>query len=154
MISDGRLQLCSFQEVLPLWREKLWPRRQSEILEKSSLRFGGGYDGAIYKTAAPLFWGYFMRERLIAANSGFWTSKEEFRSRGLYVEPEFRGRGIAQMLLRELLQTAQENGARRAWSIPRQSALKTYQAVGFETHGDFFTEGMEFGPNIFVYKDL
>jgi len=40
------------------------------------------------------------------------------------------------------------------WSIPRQSALLAYTKFGFNTVGDYFDEGMEFGPNIYVTKDL
>ena len=40
------------------------------------------------------------------------------------------------------------------WSIPRKSALSAYTKFGFETIGNFFDEGMEFGPNIYVTKEL
>ena len=40
------------------------------------------------------------------------------------------------------------------WSIPRKSALPAYAKFGFETVGDYFDEGMEFGPNIYVIKRI
>ena len=40
------------------------------------------------------------------------------------------------------------------WSMPRKSALPAYEKFGFVKQGDFFDEGVEFGPNCWVLKRL
>ena len=49
---------------------------------------------------------------------------------------------------------AVREGCEIIWSIPRKSALKSYTKFGFETVGNYFDEGMEFGPNIYVKKEI
>ncbi|MBY0314327.1 MAG: GNAT family N-acetyltransferase [Bdellovibrionales bacterium] len=139
----------SFQQVFPLWREELWPGRQSEILPTSSMVFGGGYDLAYHK-AIPQFWMAKDEEgNLLGVNSGFKTGKG-YRSRGLYVRESYRRHGVGSLLLQKTIAQAHEEDCEFVWSLPRESALQVYLSVGFEIASDKISEGVEFGPNFYV----
>ena len=63
-------------------------------------------------------------------------------------------KGISKILFLMTESQAIREECNLIWSIPRKSALGAYTRFGFETVGDFFDEGMEFGPNIYVKKDI
>ena len=133
----------TFEEIYPLW-EKLWPGRDL-IRPSTSMLDWKKTDIKLYQYAAegldhyaPVFWGIYAEDeskhvRLIACNSGHQTSPTRYRSRGLYVHPSFCRKGLAQALLKHTIQYAKEHNFETVWSLPREVALKTYEAVGFET---------------------
>lgn len=148
------LRRITFDRILPVWENKLWPNRESEIREMSSMVYKGGTDMSIYEKYTPTFWGVFDGDRVIGVNSGFRTSDDMYRSRGIWVDPEYRRRGVSRMLFRALNAQAIQEHCSYIWSIPRRSALGSYQRAGFQQSSEFFDEGMEFGPNCYVIKPL
>jgi len=40
------------------------------------------------------------------------------------------------------------------WTIPRQSSWPAYKNVGFIQTSDWFSEGVEFGPNCYASMTL
>ena len=100
------------------------------------------------------FFGIYDQDKLIAVNSGHLTTLTEFRSRGLWVDPLYRGKKLAQQILTSTINQAIASGADMIWSIPRLSALPAYEKVGFKTVGDRVDEGVEFGPNIYCELDI
>ena len=134
----------TFEEIFPMW-EKLWPGRDS-IRPSTSMIDWEDTDMMLYQYAAegkehyaPVFFGIHAthpetnRQVLIACNSGHQTSPTRYRSRGLYVMPKFCRRGLAQALLTHTINYARDRGFETVWSLPRETALKTYESVGFET---------------------
>ena len=111
------------------------------------------YSMTIFKYPA-YFFGIYDQENLIAVNSGHLTSEHEFRSRGLWVDPQYRRQKLAQQILLATVQQAKEVGAHMIWSIPRVSALPAYERVGFKTVGNVVVDGVEFGPNIYCCLGL
>jgi len=88
----------TFDDILPIWKDKLWPGRESEIKPTNGIKFMGGFDKEI-ENNTPTFFGAFINDELVGVNSGFGTGIYSYRSRGLYVEPEHRKQKIAQSLL-------------------------------------------------------
>lgn len=109
---------------------------------------------SIYQKYTPSFWGVYEDNKIVGVNSGFRTDVHDYRSRGIWVDPQYRGQGIASLLFDALFVQAFEEQCTMCWSIPRQSALRAYTSVGFVQTSDFFDEGMEFGPNCYVCKML
>jgi GNAT superfamily N-acetyltransferase len=102
---------------------------------------------------ATTFWGIHFNGDLVGVNSGHRTAQNQYRSRGLWVDPMCRGQGLAQLLLTVTLWQARREGCEMAWSIPRQSALHSYTSQGFQTVGEFFAT--ETSPsNIYVKINL
>ena len=86
----------------------------------------------------PAFWGAFDNERLIGTNSGHMTLYNLYRSRGLYVEEEYRGHGIGQKLLLKTISQGYFEKAIGVWSYPNRNAWMSYRNTGFILSGEEF----------------
>lgn len=147
------VQQITFEQILPIWKNKLWPNRVSPIETHSAMTWSSFHPNQPYDinvfTYPVYFFGSYNNDRLIGVNSGHLTSPTEFRSRGLWVDPEFRGMGLAKQLLEKTIQQAIQSNASLIWSLPRMSSLRAYTGAGFTTVGEVINEGVEFGPNIY-----
>jgi len=147
----------TFEEILPVWKDELWPNRESAIEPMSAMTWP--YEGdpqpidmSIFEYE-PTFWGVYIDDKLIGVNSGHRTTDQAYRSRGIWVDPAQRGKRISQTLFALLTHQAQIEGCDMVWSIPRKSALQAYTNAGFQTVGNFIeTETSE--ANIYAYKFL
>ena len=147
----------SFDEIAPVWHDKLWPNRTSSIEPMSAMTWP--YEGdpqpidmSIFEFE-PVFWGVYVDGKLVGVNSGHRTSDTQYRSRGIWVDPDYRMHGISQQLFMMTQHQAIIEGCEMIWSIPRKTALKAYTKFGFETVGDFFgTETAD--ANIYVIKRI
>lgn len=150
-----KIERLTFEQIFDVWNNKLWPDRQSPIETHSAMTwpFEGNpqpIDMNIF-TYTPTFWGMFIDNKLIGVNSGHKTSDTQYRSRGIWVDPEYRGNGLAQYLFTITEHRAILEKCNMIWSIPRKTALSSYTNYGFDTVGDFIkTETSE--ANIYVKK--
>jgi GNAT superfamily N-acetyltransferase len=152
------VQQITFQEILPIWQVKLWPNRVSKIETHSAMTWPythpvQPYSMDVFNYPATFF-GIVDQDTLVAVNSGHLTTQQEYRSRGLWVDPDYRGMGLAQIILLATINEAKKEGASMIWSIPRLTALSAYERVGFKTVGYIIDEGVEFGPNIYCEKKV
>ena len=143
-----------FDEVKEVWEKHLWPNRKSPIKTHSSLCFLEGHDMRIYDNPVFFFKVLNDKDEIIGVNSCFQTGDHQFRSRGLYVFEDYRGQKVAKLLLEKAKEKAKEMGAREVWSMPRKGSEFPYLACGFELVGQWFDEGVEFGPNIFCLANI
>jgi GNAT superfamily N-acetyltransferase len=152
-----RFGLTRFDTVEQVWRERLWLNRTSAIETHSAMTWPHDgntleYDMDIFKYPASFF-AVWHDEKLIGVNSGHRTTDTLYRSRGLWVDPDYRKQGIAQLLFGATETAAQLEGCSAVWSIPRKTALSAYKHFGFEAVGGFFgTETSD--ANIYVIKNL
>ena len=148
-----RISRITFKEIDYIWKKHLWPNRSSAIETHSAMTwpFEGKpdqYDMKVFEYPAT-FWGAYLDNKLVGVNSGHKTTDEQYRSRGIWVDPEYRKRGVAQMLFLMTAHQAKVEGCEMLWSIPRKIALPAYTKFGFETVGDYIvTETSE--ANIYV----
>lgn len=140
-----------------IWEKHLWPNRTSAIETHSAMTwpFEGNpeeYDMKIFDYPAT-FLGAYIDKQLVGVNSGHKTTDLQYRSRGIWVDPQYRKRGISQMLFLMTAHQAKVEGCEMIWSIPRKTALPAYTKFGFETVGDYIvTETSE--ANIYVRRSL
>jgi len=146
------IKRISFDEILPVWRDHLWVGRVSEIKPTNGLKYLGGYDRSI-EEYNPSFFGVFIDDKCVGVNSGHATAENEYRSRGLFVFPEYRKNGIAQKLLRVISIQAKIEKKGILWSLPRLTALSTYKKFGFNIVSNWVHD-LEFGPNVYVMVDI
>lgn len=130
------IEKITFDEILPIWKEYLWPNRQSDIDPNSAMCFLGGYDLA-NMDYEPTFFAYMIDGHIAGVNSGHMCKDRSYRSRGLYVFEEYRGRGIATELLKATIEQGRSEGAVLSWSYPRQSSWKSYSSAGFSLASDW-----------------
>lgn len=148
-----KIERLNFKTVESIWSTKLWPNRTSAIETHSAMTwpFEGNpesIDMNIFNYPAT-FWGAYLDDKLVGVNSGHKTTDEQYRSRGIWVDPEYRKRGVAQMLFLMTAHQAKVEGCEMLWSIPRKTALPAYTKFGFETVGDYIiTETSD--ANIYV----
>lgn len=144
-----------FKDIKDIWSEKLWPNRSSTIKSMSSTMYKGGYDMQIYEKYLPTFFAVYNNAGdIIGVNSGHRTTDSLYRSRGIWVDPAYRNQGVAGILFCETFGQAMQERCEAVWSAPRKDALPAYEKVGFQQTSDFFDEGMEFGPNCYVYAEI
>ena len=148
-----RLERLDFNTIKTIWENNLWPNRTSAIETHSVMTwpYEGNpeqYDMDIFNYPAT-FWGAYLDNKLVGVNSGHKTTDEQYRSRGIWVDPEYRKRSVAQMLFLMTAHQAKVEGCEMLWSIPRKIALPAYTKFGFETVGDYIiTETSD--ANIYV----
>lgn len=136
----------SFLDILPIWRDYLWVSRISDIESNSAMNFLGGYD--LYNmTTKPTFLAYVVNNTIVGVNSGHMCTLNQYRSRGLFVFEEYRGRGIGSKLLIATIDHAKSEEAELCWSYPRESSWLTYRSAGF-TKASEYTLG-ETGNNCY-----
>ena len=121
----------SFDEILHIWKQFLWPDRISPIETNSAMRFLGGYDIESMSTPASFF-AYMIDNRIVGVNSGHLCKDNSYRSRGVYVFPEHRKSGVGTELLIATINQGRIENASYAWSYPRQSSWNTYKSAGYE----------------------
>ena len=121
----------NWEEIIYIWTEYLWPARSSPIEPTSAMCFLNGYDAA-NMASTPTFFGYIIDDRIVGVNSGHaCPNQNNYRSRGLWVDPNYRRQGIGQQLLTATIKQGQQEVYDQIWSYPRRSSWSTYRAVGF-----------------------
>lgn len=121
-----------WKKIYSIWANHLWPNRSSPIEPVSAMCLLNGYD-MTNMASIPMFYGYIINDSIVAVNSGHaCPNQNNYRSRGLWVDPNYRGRGIAQQLLTATIEQGLQEGYTKIWSYPRQTSWTTYRAVGFK----------------------
>lgn len=152
MILNTDMIVClDYNDIYQIWRQHLWPNRKSEITQSSAMMFLSGYnsDNMTYK---PTFFGYIEDERLLGVNSGHKCIDNSYRSRGLFVFPEARNRGIGSKLLIATIEQGLKESAKFVWSYPKQTSWKAYEKAGFSLSSPW--EISELGFNAHCIKHL
>jgi GNAT superfamily N-acetyltransferase len=145
------LKLIDFETIYPIWKNNLWPNRTSDITSNSAMVYLGGYDiKNMY--CEPTFLAFYLDNKIVGVNSGHICADNSFRSRGLYVFPEYRKQGIGTKLLFKVIDLAKENSCSFVWSYPKLESWTTYQQAGFKLSSEW--ENSELGLNAYCIKDL
>ncbi len=75
-----------------------------------------------------------------------------WRIRGMATREGFRGRGLGNVVLTDLIDYAGDHGGDVIWCNARMGAPRFYARAGFVTHGDVFvTEGID---HIHMWRSL
>ena len=151
-----RITEITWHDILPVWQFQLWPKRQSLIESHSAMTWPwsseSDIDMSIFDQPAT-YWGAYHNRILVGVNSGHGVSDTEYRSRGLWVDPDWRCQGIGSELLNHGCEYAQTQGYNMIWSLPRVSSIKTYTNAGFQEVGERFkTETSDL--NVYVRRYL
>ena len=100
------------------------------------MNFLGGYDIKNMKTV-PSFFAYIQDSKILGVNSGHKCFDNSYRSRGLFVFPEYRNKGIGVSLLKETILQGHKESASFVWSYPRKTSWSTYEHAGFYLASDW-----------------
>lgn len=142
-----------FETCKEMWGSRLWPGR-TDIRALSSMLPFGGNDVSIYHKYSPMFVGLVIANTLIGVNSIHETGEGYVRSRGLWIEPEYRGNGYGIELLNVSKQwAATKLNGDYIWSLPKKTSWSTYKKAGFLQYSDW-TNDFDFGPNAYALQGL
>lgn len=135
-----------FKTINDIWSEFLWPSRISKIESHSAMLLDGTYDIKNFDNE-PTFLLFIDQGKIAGCNSGHLCSDNTYRSRGLYVFPEYRKKGIGKELLKSTINIGIEQQANLIWSYPRYESWSTYSSAGFTLAGQW--EKSETGINTY-----
>ena len=140
-----------FETIKHIWVDHLWPNRTSKIESHSAMILDGGYDikNFDYK---PTYLLYCVDDKIAGCNSGHKCSDNKYRSRGLYVFPEFRKQGIGKELLLATVSQSKKENCDLVWSYPRFESWTTYKSAGFELISEWAES--ETGLNAYCSQSL
>lgn len=145
------IKQISFEDILSIWSNYLWKERESKIEPQSAMLFLEGYDLKNFDYPSSYF-AYYVNDVIAGVNSGHLCYDMSYRSRGLFVFPEYRGQSIGTKLLIETINQGQKESAKFVWSYPRLSSWSTYQKAGFKLYSDWAES--ETSTNAFCRIDL
>ena len=145
----------SFEEIAEVWAAELWPDKKNGVAKANEwtwywLQKELGKDKRMARDAIPTFVGIKSGKKLVTVNSCYYSNSKGmfnyWRSRGLWVHPDFRGQKYSSVILTWCLEHAKANNGHWMWSVPRKSAMAAYKSVGFVIQSDWFDDG-QYGPN-------
>ena len=127
---DFSIRQISFEQILPIWKNELWPDRVSPIESCSSMVY---LDNSYTDNFSLPAWflGCFVDSTIVGVNSGHMCVDGSARSRGLWVNSAYRNNSIGKTLLVETTKIAVIHGATSIWSFPRKSSFSTYAKAEF-----------------------
>lgn len=141
----------TFEEILAIWKNKLWHNRKSIIEKVSCMVYLGGFDTSIYNNN-PTYFAIIKDNKILAVNSGHMSTNQYYRSRGLWVDENYRRKGLTYILFDALYKQARLEKAKYIWSFPRENSLHAYIKNGFTISSNVIEN--ELGPHYYVIKKL
>lgn len=140
----------TFNDILPIWRDLLWPNRVSAIEPTSAMKFLGGYDMQNMQSI-PAFFGYIVNNKIVGVYGGHMCADTSYRTRGVYVFPEYRKMGIARQLITTAVEQGWKEGASFGWAYAGPRSWPIFEKVGFKLVSDW--EPSETGSNAYCRID-
>lgn len=150
-LKNMKIERSNFSVVKKIWQEKLWPERISPIEPISYINSQGKIDVSL-QLGKPAFFVARESELILGVISGYKTAKNEFRSRGIWVDEVYRKLGIGQQLMNQIILQAQSENCQCLWTMPRLSAQNFYLKLGFKEICKV-TE-YEYGPHIIAWRNV
>jgi Acetyltransferase (GNAT) family len=143
----------SWEEISQVWETCLWPQRTTAIRPMSSMCFMGGFDLSIYDRFRPWFCGLFINSNLVGVISCHKSALTEMRLRGIWMDEQWRNRGLSDHLFAFVDETAIGEDCDYIWSFPRLSTWPVHAKAGYEMVSGPIENG-DFGPNVYAVKRL
>lgn len=140
-----------FETILPIWTNDLWKDRKTKIETHSAMLYKNNIYDIKNFDYAPTYFAYYVDDKIVGVNSGHMCSDNSYRSRGLYVNPDYRKQGIGRKLLVATWKRGIEEDANFVWSYPRFESWNTYQSAGFNLTSEW-RDG-EMGKNAYCFFD-
>lgn len=145
-MAEVYLEESNFEVVKEYWSHFLWPDRKSAIEETSWIDQDGKINPQL-QFAKTYFWCLKLKDssKVVGVVSGADAGSLGFRSRGLWVDEDYRNQGFGRALMLALMQKAAELGHKKVWTMPRESSVHFYESIGFKMQKNI--EGYEYGPH-------
>jgi predicted GNAT family N-acyltransferase len=143
--------LSTFNEILPIWSQYLWPGRLSPIEPVSCINSNSEIDVNIM-SYSPVFAKIAKGSQILAVSSIHQTGFAEFRLRGNWVSEQHRGQGYGKNIITQLMEVIPFKSGDFVWTMARLHNKDFYKKIGFSE--DYLTEKFEFGPHCVMKRIL
>jgi len=130
------IEKVNYEIVYNIWVNHLWPDRKSPIEQHSAMLINQTYDLKNYEYE-PTFFIYRVDGKIAGCNSGHKCCDSTYRSRGLYVFPDYRKKGYGKELLLATIDQGLKEDSTAVWSYPRYESWPTYKSAGFDLISDW-----------------
>jgi GNAT superfamily N-acetyltransferase len=154
------IEEISFEQIMDYWTFGLWAKYAAKgyKINRTNTTSQKNYcyrvieyltQEQIDTLLKPIYIGYNDDGIIVGVESGYRTNLDYFRVRGLWVNPNYRGQGIATQLIKYFEDRCKE---KYLWTIPRESALGFYIKYGFAITGK--SVKTIYGQNYFAVKEI
>lgn len=128
------IQIIPFNVIQEIWYEEDMWGQLAYAHPVSTMLYLSGYDNEIKNMlySKPVFYAYLVDNYIAGVNSFHKVNEKQCRSRGLYVFPKYRKMNIGIHLLKYAIDENRNKGYDFIWSMPRSSAIKTYEKAGYK----------------------
>lgn len=116
------------------------------VVSEEDLRRDGFGDDPLFKALIAEVDGAPAGMALYFFNYSTWVSRVGLYLEDLYVNPQFRGAGVARELMEHLARIAKSNGCRRfQWLVHtgNERALRFYESCGAKPHRDWLLMSLQ-----------
>jgi len=150
----GSIIEIDFETILSIWQYELWPERGSTIETHSAMLYQSDdlHTGMANFDYPAYYYGYIIDNEIIGVNSNHMGIDRLMRTRGLWVNKNYRGKGFGLQLLLRSIADAKKLGV-DVWSYPRRISWTTYKAAGFVLTSDW-TESETSDSNAYCYLKI
>lgn len=151
-INNLRITPGTFEEILPFWSNELWPDRKSPIEALSYINENGEIDMGLIDSEVTFFKAVLPDNKIVGVLSIIKTSSHSWRSRGIWVDSNFRKQGIGSALLEYAINWVKLRNGHYIWSMPKVSAFSFYKKLGFDTYQEIsiYENGPHYLARVFV----
>ena len=123
------IKIISFEDIQEIWYEEDMWGQLAYAYPVSTMLYGEKYNQKIKNLgySKPVFYAFMYKNEIVGVNSYHHVNDEQVRSRGLYVYKNFRGKGIAEQLLKYAIdQNKIDNKLKDIKSKHRRSVINTF----------------------------
>ena len=129
---------CSYFNVQHMWRDpEMWGDDDFKIVSSmkyyDGVDYHGGTDMSVYdeEKSKPRFLIHIPTEEIgyVSGCVSYFNISDTIRVRGLFVKKRFRGRGIAEDLLRRVIHEIPKGNL--VWALAGPNSMRVHEKVGF-----------------------
>ena len=144
---ENKIKEISFEEILPTWKNFLWPERISVIEEVSCIDQSGKIDVSI-RQFSSVFFGCISNEELTGVISCHPISRDIMRIRGIYVFQIHRNKGLGRQLISKVIEFSHNRRFQKIFGLVREKNEQYFEGAGFYTYSN--TDAFEYGPHVLM----
>ena len=124
----------NFEECSKIWTTDLWPNSNLGNKPLSSTKIEGNFDKKRAKETIK-YYTYKIQDKIVGTMSGYVSTENYYRQRGLWVHSDYRNMGLMKVLVDQIsVPRALEYECKYVWSIIRLSLLPIYKTAGFQQY--------------------
>ena len=141
----------NYETAKEVWKQELWSYGDSADKKYSKMKINNEKFDKTMAKKTIFYWAYKLDDKIVGINSGYKSCDNYYRSRGIWVDPKFRGIGFAKTLIDVAITESMFWDCKYIWAYPRKETVGVWESMGFKKQGQF--ESASYGFNCIVIKE-